>query len=504
MPADHPNVVFVLSDQHRAETTGCYGSSHVDTPNVDALADRGTRYENAYCTSPLCGPSRASFFTGTHPHTNGLVTHPNGRHRSGRTYRPQRRNGVHSLIRCLQESGYRTHGSGYVGTVLYDGERSLQRDEQFHGFDSLDASTDAYADEVGADVAEEYRLGGIEGEMWEPAYFNVSGEPFPYDEPLYDTFVADRACRFLEDHSGDDPFCLYVGFRNPHPPWCAPEEFHADHDPDALEDLPDWQNPPIDRKPRRVVERHQYFDIPHYSEEMVRRSLAAYHATVSYTDHCVGRILDTLDRLNVRENTIVVYLSDHGENAYRHGLCEKHTFYEDAVQIPLIVSYPGVAPEGLTSDSLVSIMDVLPTVLSLTDTPVPDFVEGRDIRETFYGESVRDAIFAEYYHSLDPCRMIRTDRYKYVHTEEDIDELYDLEKDPDERHNLAWYPAYRELVEEFEERVHDGWEIPDVPIWGTWNDLNERKQQQRLAGLDIENPRPDPPEWVQNGPDYTV
>jgi choline-sulfatase len=337
--------------------------------------------------------------------------------------------------------------------------------------------------------------------MWEPSYFNVQGDPFPHDEQLYDEFVAESAREFLKNSADeDDPFCLYVGFRAPHPPWRAPPEFHEDYDPDDIDRLPDWQDPPMERKPRRLVERHQYFDVPHYSEEMVRRSIAAYHGFVSFMDDCVGRVLQQLEDSGLREDTLVVYLSDHGENLYRHGLCEKHTFYEDAIQIPLIFSQPGQLPTGQRTESLASIMDVLPTVLQLTETPCPDFVEGRDLRPAFYGDTVREHVYAEYYHTLDPCRMVRGERYKYIHTEEDINELYDIVEDPQERHNLAWYEQYADLVTEFEAAVMDGWEIPDLPIWGTWYDLNERKQNQHLEGLDLVDAYPEPPEWVSDGP----
>jgi choline-sulfatase len=501
MPDPSTNVVVIMSDQHRAGTTGCYGHDQVETPAIDGLADNGVCFENAFCTSPLCGPSRDSFLTGTYPHTNGSITHPNDRHRSGRTYRPQIREGIESLVGRLSDSGYRTHASGYVGSHFFRGDEELGRDPDFLGYDSWEMDYEEYEETVGEDVCRDYRLADIEGEMWEPGYFNVDGEPFPHDpDEMFDRQIAANACDFLEERGSDDPFFLYVGFRATHPPWRAPPTFHDMYDPADIDDLPEWTDPPIDGKPRRVVERHQYFDIPEYSEEMVRNSLAAYYGFVSYLDDCVGRVLDTLEAIGERENTLVVYTSDHGENLYRHGLCEKHTFYEDAIRIPLVFSAPDTLPTGTRTDSLASIMDVMPTVLSLTDTPVPEWVEGRDLRQACYGDSVRDHVAIEYYHTLDPSRMIRDHRYKYVHTVDDVNELYDLENDPDERINLAWYPAYADLVEEMNERVLEDWEIPDVPIWAQWADLNERKQRQRLAGLDITDARPEPPEWVREGP----
>ena len=129
---------------------------------------------------------------------------------------------------------------------------------------------------------------------------------------------------------------------------------------------------------------------------------------------------------------------------------------------------------------------------------MPGFVEGKNLEPTFAGGGVQDHVFAEYYHSLDPCRMVRDKRWKYIHTEEDICELYDLENDPQESINLAWYPQYAPRVRRLHEVLTADWEIPEIPVWAAWNDLNERKQRLRLSGPDIIDPRPQPPAWIAN------
>jgi arylsulfatase A-like enzyme len=160
------------------------------------------------------------------------------------------------------------------------------------------------------------------------------------------------------------------------------------------------------------------------------------------------------------------------------------------------MSWPGTIPEGEATDALVSNIDCLPTLLRMAEIDLPDSVEGADITPTFSGFEVQDAVFAEYYHSLDPSRMMREKRFKYIHTEEDICELYDIENDPLESINLAWYSQYSDRVNHMDDGVLDGWEIPELPVWAPWNDLNERKQRLRLSGADIIDPRPEPPEWV--------
>jgi choline-sulfatase len=290
---------------------------------------------------------------------------------------------------------------------------------------------------------------------------------------------------------------VYAGFRAPHPPWCAPPRFHELYDPNNIGEMPNY-NVTFRDKPRRVVERVNYYELWNLPEEMIRRSIAAYYGFVTYTDHCIGRLMTAIDEAGLGEDTLIVYSTDHGEMLYKNGICEKHTFFEDAVRIPLIMSYPGVLPVGQRSDALVSNIDILPTILTLAGIDVPPVVEGKDMHSTFTGGSIQDHIYAEYYHSLDPCRMVRDKRYKYIHTEEDICELYDLENDPLEQVNLAWYAQYSKRIHSMEKLVMDGWEIPEVPVWAAWNDLNERKQNLRLQAPDIIDPRPVPPDWIAN------
>ncbi len=170
------------------------------------------------------------------------------------------------------------------------------------------------------------------------------------------------------------------------------------------------------------------------------------------------------------------------------------------MRIPLIFSQPGVVPEGERCEALVSNIDILPTVLTMSWVTVPEVVEGKDLRPTFEGEEVQQHVFSEYYHSLDPCRMVFDKRFKYIHTEEDVCELYDLDNDPLESVNLAWYPQYASRIQQMDELVMADRELPEVPVWAAWNDLNERKQRLRLTDPEIIDPRPELPTWIA---DYT-
>ena len=461
------------------------------------MAREGVLFRNAFCASPLCGPSRVAWITGTQPHTNGVVTHNNSRHRSGKAYRKCIDPAVPSLVDCMRRAGYDTFGAGFMHA-----DQHVDGDDPFRelGFSQYGVNPQSYGDRVGDVVKRRYDNHHIISEMWEHSYRNVEGDPFPYgEEKMFDTLVVDDCLEFIDRSDRTRPFFAYAGFRAPHPPWCAPPRFHELYDPDDIGELPNYLVHFTDR-PRRVVERVNYYELWNLPEEMIRKSIAAYFGFVSYTDHCIGRLVDAIDAAGLREDTLIVYASDHGEMLYRNGICEKHTFFEDAVRIPLIFSHPGVVPEGERSEALVSNIDILPTILAMAGTAVPEVVEGKDLAPTFQGGKVQEHVFSEYYHSLDPCRMVRDRRFKYIHTEEDICELYDLDNDPLESVNLAWYPQYATRIRQMDDLVMADWEIPDLPVWATWNDLNERKQRLRLTDPDIIDPRPEPPAWIA---DYT-
>ena len=490
-----PNILFIMSDQHSKAVAGCYHHDIVQTPHMDRLAQQGLTYENAFCASPLCGPSRVAWITGTQPHTNGVVTHNNSRHRSGKAYRKCIDPAVPSLVDCMRQAGYDTYGAGFMHA-----DQHVDGDDPFHelGFSQYGVSPRSYPDRVGKEVQQRYDRHHIISEMWEHSYRNVEGDPFPYGEDkMLATLVVDDCLEFIKQSDRSRPFFAYAGFRAPHPPWCAPPRFHEMYDPGNIGELPNYLVNFTDR-PRRVVERVNYYELWNLPEEMIRKSIAAYFGFVSYTDHCVGRLVEGIEAAGLREDTIIIYASDHGEMLYKNGICEKHTFFEDAVRIPLIISAPGAVPEAGRSEALVSNIDILPTLLAMAGVQVPESVEGKDLTPTFEGAEVQDVVFSEYYHSLDPCRMVRDKRFKYIHTEEDICELYDLENDPLESVNLAWYPQYANRIREMDDLAMTDWEIPEIPVWAAWNDLNERKQQLRLTDPDIIDPRPAPPEWIAN------
>ena len=232
MTGRRPNVLFLMSDQHSRAVAGCYGHDIVQTPNLNRLAAGGTLYESAFCASPLCGPSRVAWITGTHPHTNGVITHNNHRHRSGKSYRVTIDPETPSLVESLRREGYQTMGAGFMHA-----DQHVDGDKPFSslGFESYGISAGTYGQVVGEKVSRRYNSARIISEMWEHSYRNVEGEPFPYDEDkMFDSLVVRDCIDALSNRDPNRPFFLYAGFRAPHPPWCAPLRFHELYDPDSI------------------------------------------------------------------------------------------------------------------------------------------------------------------------------------------------------------------------------------------------------------------------------
>lgn len=500
MSKTYKNVLVLMSDQHKQTASGCYGSPWVHTPNIDSLAQTGVKFNRAYTTCPLCGPARAAMLTGAHPHVNGNVTHPNSRHRSGESYHAPLHNNVQSLALTFKEKGYQTYSAGYLGIHGYrDGKMLTEKDM---GFDKVEITQNDHVQAVGKDVANAYHRNGIHGEMWEPAYHNVQDNTWPYDESqLWDSMIADKAIAFLQSSAEqpEQPFFAHVGFRAPHTPWVPPKRFRDLYKPNDIGPIPNYSAEHED-KPRRLLERFKYFDCHHYPEDLVRSSMCSYFGFVSFMDDCIGRILKELDRVGLREDTLIIYTTDHGEMLFEHGLCEKHCMLESTVRIPLIFSMPGSGHENTSSNALVENTDILPTALELCGIEIPrqqQDICGKSLIPSFSGSHVHERIYSEYYHSLDPTRMVFDGRYKFVYTLDDINELYDMENDPEEMHNLCFYPAYKDIATKMEQWALENWQRPDLPIYATWNDLNERKQLQLQNGLELMHHRPKAPDFVR-------
>jgi arylsulfatase A-like enzyme len=454
-----PNLVVIMTDQQKATAIDLYGGP-VRTPNLTRLAAQGTLYQHAYTPHPLCVPARISFWTGRWAHSTGARTNEI----------PMPPTETH-FAQVLQEHGY---ALGHFGKnhcfTPEDFERYFARVfEAGHGDRIGPGATRVNTGPAPQPVQPDTG-------MRRPVA-RVRTEP-PEQSATY--VVTEEACRFLEERAAQDqPMALWISIPDPHTPLQVPEPYASKYPP-ATVPLPPWKAGELSSKP----ERQQVFShLLHYddlTEDDVRLAASIYYGMIDFIDERVGVILDTLDRLGIRENTIVAFTSDHGDYVGEHHLLGKsNAFYDCLTRVPLLLSWPGHLPETQVRADLVSTIDVMPTMLILADVPLPDGVQGQQLPGTPGAPPAREAAFSEYGaggpavtqevadrlcppgrpRPMPPllreregeghAKMVRTHRWKYCHdTVCDADELYDLEQDPWELNNLAGDPRYAGVVGE--------------------------------------------------------
>lgn len=453
-PTDKLNVLFIISDEHRPDVAGCYGNPIVKTPNIDRLAARGVRFENAYCQEPICGPSRTAVMTGTYPHTCNAFSHKPS------CILPD----MPTLGSAFRDAGYKTAS---IGKVHIRGEDKHSRDLgfeyrplRFYTYNYKD-----YEDAVGSENVDRYASHRGNSTIVNAGKYNPDNEPVEMDESLmYDNMVADLAIDYIKENR-DNPFFIWMGLEKPHPQWYAPERFHAMYD---QADMPLPESHRLEHKNLpdsymdRIANGGNSKLIQGYTEEQRRRCVAAYYANVSYMDMNLGRVVDTLDTLGLTEKTIVIYTADHGELLMDHSLFQKHCMFEAAVGVPLIMACPKSIPVGVVKSSIAELIDLFPTLLDMTGIPHPDTLEGHSLAKIIQDseEDVDREAFSEYYPANAPAeRMIRSGPWKYIYSHGDMAQLYNLEDDPQEMDNLAVKPEHAERCEAFKQRVFQGWEI---------------------------------------------
>ena len=415
------NVLVVMSDQHNPKVLGCAGHPIVRTPNLDALAAAGTRFTAAYTNSPICVPARAAWATGRYVHETGCWD-------NATAYAGEPPGWGHAL----QAAGVRVES---IGKLHYrDAEAPTGFDRQINPM---------------------HLAGGI-GQVWgsvrDPlprkrgAHLLVSfSGPGETDYTRYDRHSTDLACEWLAERGRrpEEPWVLYVGLVAPHHPWVAPPEWFERYDPAAM--------PRAKLRPEDGHRRHPW--VAAYSDMLVgldernteeerQRCTASYFGLVSFLDDNVGRILDALDRSGLRDDTLVVYTSDHGETLGSRGLWGKTVLYEEAAGIPLVVAGAGV-PAGGTSGTPTSLVDGFPTILGAAGVPPLPGGRPRPGRSWVELAGAPDdperVAFAEYHAmgATSAAYLVRRGRYKLHHYVGFEPELFDLEADPEETVDLA-------------------------------------------------------------------
>jgi choline-sulfatase len=475
-----PNILLIMADQLTAFALPSYGHPVVRAPHITALADEGVLFENAYCNSPLCAPSRASMMTGRLPSRIGAYDNAS-----------EFAAGLPTLAHYLRAQGYLTCLAGKMHFVGPD---------QLHGFEER-LTPDIYP----ADLAwipnwdeQEERI-----DWWYHNMLSVkqAGIAEATNQLDYDDEVAFHAVRFLKDQARlatRRPFFLTVSFTHPHDPYAIRAEYwnryeDREIDPPRVGSLPLERLDAHSRRLRRV----SAMDYLEVTEDDVRRARRAYYGAISYVDDQVGELLATLRTFGLAKNTIVLFTADHGELLGERGLWYKMHLFEWAVRVPLIVHAPGRFARRRVGGP-VSLIDLLPTVVELgrpAATPgklelqgegqslVP-LLEGRD------GEA--RCVLAEYLAegALAPIFMIRRGTQKIIWSEPDPPLLFDLEQDPDELDNLAEQPAYAERVQAFEAEVRERWDPQAL-----YQAILASQKSRRVASEALAQGRKTPWEW---------
>jgi choline-sulfatase len=442
MAAKSPNILLIMADQLSASALPCYGHRLVQAPNLQRLAGEGRVYDNAYCNSPLCAPSRFSMLSGQ------LISRI-GAYDNAAEFSAAVPTVAHYLRRC----GYRTALGGKMHFVGPD---------QLHGFEQR-LTTDIYPADFGwtANWEEPERRYSWFHNMDSVLEAGVSARTMQID---FDDAAAFAACRAIYDFArdGDErPFFLCVSFTHPHDPYNTdPEHWgryrHDDIDPPAV---PCSDGPNLDPHSRRLLAAYGA-DRDRVTDEHVRNARHAYYGAVSYVDDKIGELLAALQCSGLARDTIVLFTADHGDMLGERGLWYKMTFFEGAARVPLMIHAPGMVPAGRVAPP-VSLVDLLPTLVEVAgDGAPPDPVEpldGASLLSVDPERMVAGEYFAE--GTRRPIVMLRRGAYKYVHAEGDPAQLYDLEADPQELCNRAGDPELAEVECGFAKAVAERWDF---------------------------------------------
>ncbi|MGD8239146.1 MAG: sulfatase-like hydrolase/transferase [Armatimonadota bacterium] len=430
-----PNILFLMTDEHSPHYLSCYGHDIVRTPVLDDLARQGVRFTSAYCQNPICVPSRLSLITGKHPYEIGAWNNSCALDDDEPT-----------IAHAFNEQGYATAALGKMHHV----------DGKPHGFTLWPTGSKGAYTNFRKPLSEYLKEHKIEKADRNPR--SACDADWPAElEPEY--VVTEQALKFLDEHR-DRPFCVWVSFPKPHFPFIAPRGFEDMYR--GKGDLPRVTEQMIANLPKHSVEYRAKYKMGSLTPAHIRLAREKYYSMVTFVDMLYGKVLGKLDELGLRDNTIIVYTSDHGEMLGEHGLWYKNCMFESGAGIPMIVSFPRRLPRAATLDAPVGNIDLFPTLMDLAGHRIPDGLSGSSLVPLMTGkENGSDRVtFADYYaHPLQiPQRMIRTQRWKYWHFIGDDPHLYDMQTDPDEERNLATEPRHRDLVAELRERTLDGWD----------------------------------------------
>lgn len=411
------NVLFLMTDEHNPAVLGCSGDKLVQTPALDSLAATGVRFTAAYCQNPICVPSRVSLVSGRMPSNIGV---------RGNGASPKYE-GITTLADAFVQGGYQ---AAWLGKTHWGDPRFQKSGKR--------------------DMGENGR-----GENGNRLPQESSISPWPVERNP-EHLITNEAIEFLEKHK-DGRFFLGVSFSKPHFPFTIQEKYYDLYrgkvsPPRAAPEL-------INELPAISQKERARYRLAEATEEDVLRTKAIYYGMVTYVDEEFGRILNKLDELGLRENTIIVYTADHGEMLGDRGLWYKNSFLDGSVRVPFLWSFPKELPQGKVVSAPAMNLDIFPTLCDLAGLPKPEGLEGHSLFPLMGGQEDGKERYAlaENYRGAFSGRMIRTDKWKYFTYTTGEEFLYDMERDPGEETNLISDPGLRQTADELRQRALEGW-----------------------------------------------
>ncbi|HET6454857.1 MAG TPA: sulfatase-like hydrolase/transferase [Armatimonadota bacterium] len=451
-----PNILFILTDDQRYDAMGFMGRpAWLKTPNIDRIASEGAHFRNAFVTTSLCSPSRASFLSGQYVHSHGVTTN------EGFELDPS----TPTFPQVLQNAGYET---AFVGK-WHQGRKSDPRP----GFD--------------------YWLSFLGQGVYDDPKLNENGREFVAKGYMTD-LLTDYAVKWLKQDR-DKPFCMMLSHKAVHGPFTPPAKY-KDALPnaeipepasykDTYEDKPEWMRRAFTFGMRREQwVANEGMPIPKKLERKPwnGKGMMDYYRTIMGIDDGVGQVLDTLESTGQLDNTVIVFAGDNGYFIGEHGLGDKRLIYEESIRIPFLMRYPKLIKAGSKVDETVLNIDLAPTLIELAGAKIPDTMQGKSMVPAIKGKTTHESFLYEYFREgwlagLPLMLGVRTNEWKYCTYPDikDIDELYDLKNDPIEMHNLSQAPAYAGKVKEMKtelERIKketaypEGKQLGEPPVIG--------------------------------------
>ncbi len=468
-------IVLIMTDSQGADKVGCYGRPELKTPCLDKLASQGIRFDRAYTAQPVCGPARAAIFTGTFPHTNGVLGNcvPKG-------------DNIRTVGERMSDNGFHT---AYMGKWHLDGTDYFGNGVCPPGWDR-DYWYDIrnYLEELTPEERVRWRQ-----ELGSPEAIHKHGIT---EEDTMAHRCSDRAIDFLSKHSGD-PFFLAVSYDEPHGPCTCPPPF-CDMFTDFEYALGENVRDPLADKPAHQREWAAELDV---DPEMRSFRRPMYFGCNAFVDYEIGRVVDAIDQF--APDALAIYTSDHGHHDFAHRLTGKGpTMYEEITRVPFIVRWPDRAPADSVCPHPVSHVDIVPTILAAAGLEQPPFLEGVNILETLQNPSHRpqDEILMEFNRfeidhdgmgGFQPIRCVFDGRHKLVINLHYTDELYDLEEDPGEMVNLIDSAAYAAARDDLHDRLLAWMNRTRDPMRGSIWERRPWRKDRGMAWSGPSRPRPD-------------